>query len=197
VARFTPNPRSTTAALPKVQFNNESTVDPVLSSQIVTNTWDFGVDSEIDDTSSMHSPLYFYPSDTGTYTATLTVTTQYGCSHSTTGDIVIGPDILVYIPNAFSPDASGPIENDGFRAIVNDGAETYHLSIFNRWGELIWESADRNEEWDGKYGTSGYHNGVPYNNRQDVPQGVYGYLLEITSWSGERYKYTGTVTLTR
>jgi gliding motility-associated-like protein len=110
---------------------------------------------------------------------------------------VIGPDILVYIPNAFSPDASGPIENDGFRAIVNDGAETYHLSIFNRWGELIWESADRNEEWDGKYGTSGYHNGVPYNNRQDVPQGVYGYLLEITSWSGERYKYTGTVTLTR
>ncbi len=196
-AMFTPNPRSTTAALPKVQFNNESTVDPILNSQIVSNTWDFGVDSEIDDTSTMQNPLYFYPSDTGTYWTELTVETQYGCRSTHRDYIVIGPDILVFIPNAFSPDGGGPDENDGFRAVVNDGAQSYHLIVFNRWGEKIWESSDREEEWDGKYGTSGYHDGVPYHNRQDAPQGVYGYSLHITSWSGEKYKYSGTVTLVR
>ena len=80
---------------------------------------------------------------------------------------------------------------------MNDGAREYHLMIFNRWGEVIWESADRNEEWYCKYGTNTYHNGVPYDNRKDVPQGVYAYYLEITSWNNEQYKYTGTVTLTR
>ena len=190
-AAFTPNPRSTTAALPKVQFNNESEVDPVLGSTITTNTWDFGVDSDLDDTSSMHSPLFFYPSDTGTYRTTLTVTTQYGCTHSTVEDIVIGPDILVFIPNAFSPDGGGPEDNDGFRAVVNDAAQSYHLIIFNRWGEVLWESTDREEEWDGKYGTNSF------NNRLEVPEGVYAYHLEITSWSGENFKYSGTVTLIR
>ena len=197
-AEFTPDPNnSTTAALPKFQFNNQSTVDPALGSLITKSSWDFGISTELDDTSTMHSPLYFYPSDTGRYNVELTVTTQYGCSDITYHEVIIGPDILVYIPNAFSPDGGGPDENDGFRAVVNDGAQTYHLMIFNRWGEVIWESADRNEEWDGKYGTNTFHNGVPYNNRKDVPQGVYAYYLEITSWNGEQFKYTGTVTLTR
>ncbi|MBO6517337.1 MAG: gliding motility-associated C-terminal domain-containing protein, partial [Bacteroidia bacterium] len=62
----------------------------------------------------------------------------------------------------------------------------------NRWGEVIWESEDRNEEWDGKYGRK--DEGV---NRADVPQGVYGYHLDIVSWSGEPFKYNGTITLIR
>ncbi|MBO6518284.1 MAG: gliding motility-associated C-terminal domain-containing protein, partial [Bacteroidia bacterium] len=85
----------------------------------------------------------------------------------------------------------GPGENDGFRAVVNDGAEYYHLIIFNRWGEVIWESEDRNEEWDGKYGTK------DQSNREPVPQDVYAYYLKIVSWNGKSFDYSGTVTLIR
>ncbi|MBO6516215.1 MAG: gliding motility-associated C-terminal domain-containing protein, partial [Bacteroidia bacterium] len=169
-----------------------STVDPILNSSVDNFFWDFGIDSEIDDTSNEENPLFFYPADTGTYEVTLTVRTNYQCEATFKHDVIIGPDILVYIPNAFSPDGGGPGENDGFRAVVNDGAEYYHLIIFNRWGEVIWESEDRNEEWDGKYGRK--DEGA---NRVDVPQDVYGYYLEIVSWSGEPFKYSGTITLIR
>lgn len=191
LAGFTPDPNnSTTAALPKFTFNNESTVDPALSSQIIYNFWDFGVSNALDDTSNDISPIFFYPSDTGTYNVTLTVRTQYGCESSISGPVIIGPDLLVYIPTAFSPDDGGPEPNEGFRAIVNDAAKTYHIIIFNRWGEVIWESQDPQEEWYGTYGTAGKE-GKP------VPQDVYAYYLQVESWDGNQLEYSGTVTLIR
>ncbi len=201
-ALFVPNPNnSTTAALPRFQFNNESTTSGVLGSTIVDNEWDFGILSEVDDTSTEVSPLFFYPSDTGTFDVTLRVRTNYGCESEFTYPVLIGPDILVFIPNAFSPDGGGPEANDGFRAVVNDAARDYHLMIFNRWGEVIWETKDRLAEWDGKYGRNAEWDGDPktagHDQRDDVTQDVYGYYLEIVSWSGEKFKYTGTVTLIR
>ena len=202
VAMFTPNPNnSQTAALPKFQFNNESTVTTELNSVISENIWDFGILSEIDDTSTEASPLFFYPSDTGTYDVTLTVRTQYGCESQFTYPVIIGPDILVFIPNAFSPDGGGPEANDGFRPVVNDAAKEYHLIIFNRWGEVIWETKDRLAEWDGKYGRDagwdGSANSTAYDRREPVPQDVYAYYLRLVSWDDEEYKYSGTVTLIR
>ena len=192
VALFTPNPNnSTTAALPKFQFNNESTVDPVLNSRIKDNIWDFGILSQLDDTSTLQSPLFFYPSDTGTYDVTLTVRTEFGCEDQFTYPVIIGPDILVFIPNVFTPDGAGPTPNNGFRAVVNDAAKEYHLIIFNRWGEVIWETFDKNEEWDGLYGTKNF------DNRELVPSDVYAYYLKITSWNDKHFEYTGTVTLIR
>ena len=99
--------------------------------------------------------------------------------------VIIGPDILVFIPNAFSPDGGGPSDNDGFHARVNDGVKGYHLIVFNRWGEILWESLDPNEKWDGTY------------LGQPVQADVYAYHLEVVSWSDEVYKYSGTVTLLR
>ncbi|MCB9262029.1 MAG: gliding motility-associated C-terminal domain-containing protein [Flavobacteriales bacterium] len=197
VALFVPDPNnSTTAALPKFQFNNQSSVANVLNSTITENIWDFGDLSSIDDTSTQKSPLFFYPADTGSYDVTLTVRTQYGCEDQITLPVIIGPDILVYIPNAFSPDGGGPLRNDGFRAHVNDGAKLYHLIIFNRWGEKIWETTDKTLDWDGTYGLppkEGGKDGL----HQPVPMGVYSYQLDIVSWSGEKFRYTGTVTLIR
>ncbi len=202
VANFTPDPNnSTTAALPRFQFNNQSTVNGMWGSNITETLWDFGVLSQTDDTSTETSPLYFYPADTGTYDVTLTVRTQYGCESTITHPVIIGPDILVFIPNAFSPDGGGPGSNDGFRAVVNDGVKDYHLMIFNRWGEVIWETKDKTAEWDGKYGRINGWDGDSKtkgsDKREDVAQDVYAYYLKVVSWNGEEYKYTGTVTLIR
>ncbi|MCB9262028.1 MAG: gliding motility-associated C-terminal domain-containing protein [Flavobacteriales bacterium] len=192
VALFVPDPNnSTTAALPKFQFNNQSSVANVLNSTITENIWDFGDLSSIDDTSTQKSPLFFYPADTGSYDVTLKVRTQYGCEDQITLPVIIGPDILVFIPNAFSPDGGGPGVNEFFKPVVNDAIDKYHLVIFNRWGEAIWETTDKTEGWDGKYGRK------KYSNREPVKADVYGYYLEVTSWNGNNYKYTGTVTLLR
>ncbi len=186
VALFTPDPdNSTTAALPRFYFTSKSKVANVLGATIDKYEWDFGDPAAVDDTSTSVNPLFWYPADTGTYTVTLNVTTNHGCTDQFTYPVVIGPDILVFIPNAFSPDGGGPQPNDGFRAIVNEGVQAYHLIIFNRWGERMFETDDREAEWDGTF------LGLP------CQQDVYAYYLEVTSWSGEPYTYSGTVTLIR
>lgn len=58
-------------------------------------------------------------------------------------------DCNVYIPNAFTPD--GGSFNNTFSVVSDCTFEEYHLLIFNRWGQLIFESFDINESWDGTY----------------------------------------------
>lgn len=55
-----------------------------------------------------------------------------------------------YLPNAFTPNGDGL--NDSFRAIPRyDYVNKYHLSIYNRWGQMIYETTDINKGWDGTY----------------------------------------------
>jgi len=60
-------------------------------------------------------------------------------------------DLIYYVPNAFSPD--GDEFNNVFKPVLTTGFDvnSYHLSIFNRWGELIFESLNYEEGWDGTY----------------------------------------------
>jgi gliding motility-associated-like protein len=63
-------------------------------------------------------------------------------------------EILYYVPNSFTPD--GDEFNNVFQPVFTSGfdASNFHLSIYNRWGELIFESYDASKGWDG------YYNGV-------------------------------------
>lgn len=56
--------------------------------------------------------------------------------------------IKVHIPNAFSPDGDGI--NDNFK-IVAEGIESFQLKVFNRWGEVVFESNDIKNQWDGTF----------------------------------------------
>jgi gliding motility-associated-like protein len=61
---------------------------------------------------------------------------------------VSGGEISLYIPNAFTPD------NDGLNEVftpIGEGISNYHLMIFTRWGEMIFESNNINDGWDGKF----------------------------------------------
>jgi|TARA_B110000093_G_scaffold13094_1_gene12271 gliding motility-associated-like protein len=59
------------------------------------------------------------------------------------------------------------------------------LTIFNRWGEIMFQTTDKNEKWNGIY------RGVP------AQQDVYAYALKVTALNDEVYTYTGTITLIR
>ncbi len=74
---------------------------------------------------------------------------------------------VLNIPNSFTP--NGNQMNDFFLAI-SDGALDFHMYIFNRWGELVFESTDISKGWDGK------HNG------NNAPEGVYIYRIDYSMY---------------
>ena len=100
----------------------------------------------------------------------------------------------VFIPNIFTPN-SDPLNNtyciDGFL----DGCDEFELWIYNRWGELVFNTTDMNECWDGTVS----------NSSKPHPPGTYFYILEVTEgkFSNDQstplktYKTSGTVTLVR
>ncbi|HEY9044559.1 MAG TPA: gliding motility-associated C-terminal domain-containing protein [Ohtaekwangia sp.] len=101
----------------------------------------------------------------------------------------------VKIPNAFTPNTSGSSHgsgvpgsgtfNDTFQPIVS-GAEEFTMQIFDRWGNLLFESQDQNKGWDG-YDRNG----------RLMPAGVYVYKLVIRLSNGQRTTKVGDITLIR
>lgn len=101
--------------------------------------------------SYQENPTFMFPEgEAGQYPVTLIVTSTYGCTDTVTYIMNVIPDILFYAPNTFTPD------NDEFNQsweIFVSGIDVYNfdLYIFNRWGEMIWESHDPYAKWDGTY----------------------------------------------
>lgn len=93
------------------------------------------------------------PVNTTTYT--ITVTNQNGCMDDDDVIVSVTKDRLVYIPNAFSPNADGT--NDFFTLFGGKGTRKIQLlRIFNRWGALVYEGkdltfGDQNQGWDGTF----------------------------------------------
>lgn len=113
------------------------------SSSSISWQWDFGDSSG---TSTDQFPNYEY-SDTGKYTVTLIVTNADGCSDTISGLIIIRPQTTFFLPDAFSPNGDG--YNDVFYAYGIEITE-FEMKIYDRWGELIFETKDIRQGWDGK-----------------------------------------------
>jgi len=105
----------------------------------------------------------FVLSEFGTFIVTAVLTTPEGCvspTVTTTVTIQECPNMLIYIPNTFTPDGNehnqtwAPVFTSGF-----DPAE-FVLTVFNRWGETIWESRNHAGEWDGTYNGSKCQDGT-------------------------------------
>ena len=88
----------------------------------------------------------------------------------------------VYIPNSFSPNNDGL--NDGFR-VYSNVVRDIHMTIFNQWGQKIFESFTLGGGWDGTH----------INKPQ--PSGVYIYVINMTLITGERIQRKGAVNLVR
>ncbi len=124
--------------------------------------------------------------DTGMQEVMLVVTHLSGCTDTARAFIDVIPDIRFFLPNAFSPNYDGV--NDFFRgAGVLDGVQDFHLSIWNRWGELIFETTDPTESWNGRKQNTG----------AEAPPGIYVVVATMRSPRGEQLEFRGFVTLVR
>jgi gliding motility-associated-like protein len=84
----------------------------------------------------------------GDYTITQIVWNEFGCSDTAQLVVEVRPEFRFYIPNTFTPNGDGL--NDVFYPSIM-GVEDYHFMIFDRWGELIFETSDIYTGWDGRY----------------------------------------------
>lgn len=108
-------------------------------------------------------------------------TTKYGCKTTDTIDIYQERTILD-VPNAFNPTG---YENKELKIIKRGIATLKYFRIFNRWGEVVFETTDIEKGWDGKY------NGV------DQPVGVFVYMIEAVADDGRPFIQQGNITLLR
>ena len=109
-------------------------------------------------------------------------TTEWGCKTSDSINIYVDPQSLLALPNAFTP-GNGP--NNEFKIIIQGIATLNYFRIFNRWGNLVFETNNINQGWNGEY------NGVPQ------PMDVYVYEVEAVTSTGEIFKKHGNTTLLR
>jgi gliding motility-associated-like protein len=122
--------------------------------------WDFGDGIQSSDLNATHQ---YY--STGFYNVMLIADPNTACADTTTKTVFAfgSKESHLYIPSAFTPNSDG--KNDGFIISGYSKCLLYHLAIFNRWGEKLFETNDISRPWDG------YYHGRP------VEEGVYVYLL--------------------
>ncbi|MFD1551616.1 hypothetical protein DNU06_03070 [Putridiphycobacter roseus] len=136
-AYFTHSPNTTTIDKP-IYFNN-LTINPTYWS------WNFGDGYTANEYNTDHT--YTTP---GLYTITLTVANDNGCEDQYVVSLIVENEILLYVPNIFTPNQTGTNSLWNIELIGGD-VYNFHLQIFNRWGEIIWESFDQTVGWNGKY----------------------------------------------
>jgi gliding motility-associated-like protein len=145
LASFTPTPSIVSNLSPNSTMINTSI-------GAVSYSWDFG-DNE---TSNLNNPShYFSDSDTGTYVITLTATNSFGCIDIAVATVKVIEELIFYVPNTFTPDKDS--YNESFQPIFTSGIDPldYKLLIFDRWGEVIFESHNTDIGWRGFYGADG------------------------------------------
>jgi gliding motility-associated-like protein len=177
---------------PSASFN-WSPVEPTSGSTVffdnlslggVTYSWNIdGVDFTSEDVSF---PL---PGSVGeTFEACLDVVGVGGCMDAQCYTVSVSSSSYVYVPNSFTPDGDG--HNDVFAPVVTGLSSTsrYSFSVYDRWGDLIFETKDPTEVWVGDV-----HGGSHY-----AEDGAYVYEIKIQFSSGQDpFKRMGTVVLVR
>ncbi len=131
--------------------------------------------------SVLQNPIYSFK-DSGKYAITQLVENNFGCKDSITDFLYVNFLLFTHIPNAFSP-GTDPI-NPMFQP-SGLGIKDYQMTIYNRWGEKIFEPGWGKHAWDGVY------------KNEYVQIGIYPYYMEIIDFGNKRHSYSGVVNVIR
>lgn len=136
VAGFSADPLVTSVFNPNVTFTD-------LSQNAISCMLYFGDGNISNNCNVTHTYMNY-----GHYNVTQVVENEFGCRASAMLEIIILPEFRFFIPNAFTPQSDG--KNDVFMPKIM-GVEDYHFMIFDRWGQLFFETRDINAGWDGRF----------------------------------------------
>jgi gliding motility-associated-like protein len=109
-------------------------------------------------------------------------TTESGCTTKDSINIIVDPNSIINMPNAFTP---GSEPNSTLKINYRGTIILSDFSIYNRYGQLIYRSIDPNKGWDGTF------------NGQPQPMGVYVYSVQGITNSGHKFNKQGNITLIR
>lgn len=174
IADFDFNPKEITTFNNTVQFTN-------LSQGERSWFWDFSRKGF----STEENPIFVFQ-DTGIQEVRLIVTRDNGCQDTITKFIDVIPEVVFHMPNAFTPNDDGSNEEFFGKGIL-DGMENFNFTIWNRWGERIFETTDPNVGWNGRIMNTG----------ELSPVGSYVYLVTFRGPRGEPYEFKGNANLVR
>lgn len=170
-----------------------SSFDPLVSftnmteGNIVSYSWTF--DNANDQYySEEYEPTFTYPFGIGgVYEVELQVIDVNGCIDVATGNIEVQEPFLFFIPTGFTP--NGDNINDALQIVSNDLDEAvFEMTIFNRWGQMVFHTNDPKMPWMGQQLDSEYY----------VPNGVYMWNATVRSKAtGEKKEISGSITITR
>ena len=182
---------------PTAQFTMKPRVIHVPGGEVYTNNQSFGATSYLWDFGDGSISTEYQPKHTynqvgeGSFDVTLIAYNDFGCTDTLKLEqavqVIQGGRML--IPNAFSPDPSGPgstdvLRNDVFLPIM-EGVTEYQMLVFNRWGELLFETRDPSHGWDG------------YFRGKLCQQDVYVYKIQAKFSDGETVTRIGDINLLR
>lgn len=179
-----PNAEFTFSSNPTTIFETEIMMQDKSSLDVID--WEWYSAGSSPSTSKQEYPIFKFPEGVeGNYEISLIVTNQSGCIDTITHELNVIQDILFFSPNSFTPDDDE--FNQAWRPYVQ-GIDIYHfdLYIFNRWGEVVWESHNPDEAWDGNY------NGKP------VQSGTYVWTAKVKNPNNdEKVEFNGFINVIR
>jgi gliding motility-associated-like protein len=149
---------------------------------IARHQWSFGDGATSADVSPTH--VYGQPDNTRNFVVSYTVTDSIGCQSIAQKSIIIYGSCYLAVPNAFSPNNDG--KNDFLRPLNAVKARQLIFKVYNRWGQLVYQTTDWKKGWDGTV------NGL----RQSA--GIYAWVLQyVDRDSSEKRIMKGTAALIR
>ena len=113
---------------------------------------------------------------------TVNAKTEFGCKVTDSVVVVVQDDSYIDVANAFTP---GSAPNDIIKVQHHGIAKLNYFRIFNRWGQMIFETTNIDEGWDGRF------------NGQPQPIGVYVYVADAETFMGKNFHKKGNITLLR
>ncbi|MDC3253093.1 gliding motility-associated C-terminal domain-containing protein [Crocinitomicaceae bacterium] len=173
---FTSNPATIFETTVKMQDKS--------SSDVIGWEWFSPGSNPISSTAT--NPEFIFPEGiVDQYPVQLAVVTERGCTDTVEYLFNVIYDVIIYAPNTFTPD--GDEFNQIWRPqLTGINIYDFDLYIFNRWGELVWETHDPNVGWDGTY------------DGKIAPDGPYSWRARASNnYNDEKYEFNGAINLIR
>lgn len=180
IADFTYMPLNPTVLTNQVWFNDASVIGAPMQSW----EWNFGdfFQTPQNNSDNIADPTHVYD-NAATYTVSLIVTNSFGCKDTVSKYVIVEDEFALFIPNAFTPIKTDG-RNDVFTAQgIGFNSDSFTMSIYDRWGNVIYKTNDINKGWDGSIKGG------------KAVQDVYIYKIMVTDFKKRDHEYVGHVTV--